>query len=197
MTTDHAAYIFTLEDAGNGAFYVKNFLTQNYFAADATLKNYLTTSANWVIEGTRYKGLTKDGVSYSEAVKSVGQTTSLFVSWPVNLQNIFKGGCSSISQEVYTQKLGQAYRVATGHPEVGEEGEHAGGKQHNDHDAGKHGRTADDQGDLRAARHFLFVEFHFSSSLSSSSTGQWSLPMTSAKISAFSMRERRRSETMK
>ena len=37
------------------------------WTADATLKNYLTTSANWVIEGTRYKGLTKDGVSYSEA----------------------------------------------------------------------------------------------------------------------------------
>lgn len=45
VTTDHAAYIFTLEDAGNGAFYVKNFLTQNYFAAAPGLqKQWLTTS---------------------------------------------------------------------------------------------------------------------------------------------------------
>ena len=77
---------------------------------------------------------------------------------------------------------------------AGIKGKDADSEQHNDHDAGKHGRTADDQGDLRASGHFLF---HFDSSLSSSSTGQWSLPMTSAKISAFSMRERRRSETMK
>jgi len=96
------------------------------WTADNALKNYLTQSANWVLTGTRYQGKTNQGVSYSEAVNNVGLSTSLFVSWPVNLQNIFKGGCSNICQEVYTQKLGQAYRVATGHPEVGEEGEDAG-----------------------------------------------------------------------
>ncbi len=96
------------------------------WTADAALKNYLTQNAQWTLNGTRYQGLTNNGVSYGVAVKSVGQTASLFVSWPINLQNIFKGGCSNICQEVYTQKLGQAYRVATGHPEVGEEGEDAG-----------------------------------------------------------------------
>ena len=96
------------------------------WTADAALKSYLTQSAQWVINGTRFQGLTQAGVSYGEAVKTVGQSSSLFVSWPINLQNIFKGGCSNICQEVYTQKLGQAYRVATGHPEVGEEGEDAG-----------------------------------------------------------------------
>ena len=93
--------------------------------ADATLKTYLTQSAAWVLKGTRYNGQTNKGVSYSEAVKTVGQTTSMFVSWPLNMQNIFKGGCSNICSEVYTQKLGQAYRVAIGQPEVGEEGEDA------------------------------------------------------------------------
>lgn len=74
---------------------------------------------------SRFDGLTSAGVSYGEAVKSVGQTTSLFESWPVNLNNIFDGGCSNICQEVYTRKLGQAYRVAIGKPEQGEEGEDA------------------------------------------------------------------------
>ncbi len=45
VTTDHAAYIFTLGDAGNGAFYIKNYLTQNYFAAAPGLqKQWLTTA---------------------------------------------------------------------------------------------------------------------------------------------------------
>ncbi len=96
------------------------------WSAEATLKNYLTNNASWVLTSTRFNGLTNQGVSYATAVKSVGQTTSLFTAWPSNLQNIFKGGCSNICQEVYTQKLGQAYRVAIGKPEKGEEGEDAG-----------------------------------------------------------------------
>lgn len=87
------------------------------WSAEATLKNYLTNNASWVLTNTRFNGLTNQGVSYATAVKSVGQTTSLFTAWPSNLQNIFKGGCSNICQEVYTQKLGQAYRVAIGKPE--------------------------------------------------------------------------------
>ena len=39
------------------------------------------------------------------------------------MDNIFVGGCSSICQEVYTQKLGQAYRVATGNGGTTEDGE--------------------------------------------------------------------------
>ena len=40
-----------------------------------------------------------------------------------DLENVFVGGCSSICQEVYTQKLGQAYRVATGQGGTTEDGE--------------------------------------------------------------------------
>lgn len=95
------------------------------WTADAALKNYLTQNAKWTLMASRFDGLTSAGVSYGEAVKSVGQTISLFESWPANLNNIFDGGCSNICQEVYTQKLGQAYRVAIGKPEQGEEGEDA------------------------------------------------------------------------
>ncbi len=91
------------------------------WSAEATLKSYLTNSASWVFTGTRNNGLTSQGVSYATAVKSVGLNTSLFVSWPLNLQNIFKGGCSNICSEVNTQKLGQAYRQATGKGIEGED----------------------------------------------------------------------------
>lgn len=121
-TTEEAAFAAAVA----GDLHNMTTLLAYEWTADAALKNYLTQNANWVLAGTRYQGMTNQGVSYSEAVKSVGLSTSLFVSWPANLQNIFKGGCSNICQEVYTQKLGQAYRVATGHPEVGEEGEDAG-----------------------------------------------------------------------
>jgi preprotein translocase subunit SecA len=46
-----------------------------------------------------------------------------FPTWQETLENVFVGGCSSICQEVYTQKLGQAYRVATGHGGTTEDGE--------------------------------------------------------------------------
>ena len=39
--------------------------------------------------------------------------------------------------------------------------------------------------------------FFFYSSLSSSTTGQWSLPVTSGQMSAFYTRGSRRSDTMK
>lgn len=89
---------------------------------NTTLETYLTNNADWVLTGSAHNGKTSTGSTYDEAVTTVGGSNSLYQTWPLNLQNIFVGGCSNISQEVYTQKLGQAYRVATGNPEVGEEG---------------------------------------------------------------------------
>lgn len=86
------------------------------------LQTYLTNNAQWVLNGSAHNGKTSTGSTYDEAVTTVGGTNSLFATWPLNLHNIFVGGCSNISQEVYTQKLAQAYRVAIGRPEVGEEG---------------------------------------------------------------------------
>ena len=38
----------------------------------------------------------------------------MFATWHETLNNIFIGGCSNICEEVASQKLGQAYRTATG-----------------------------------------------------------------------------------
>ena len=82
-------------------------------------------NASWVLQGTRYAGLSKAGIGYGDYLLKAGNG-GFFSSWQETLQNIFVGGCSNICQEVYTQKLGQAYRVAIGKPEVGEEGEDSG-----------------------------------------------------------------------
>lgn len=76
----------------------------------AQIKN----NAPWVISGTRYQGLSKAGVAYDQYVKTAGTSTGMFTTYHETLQNVFIGGCSNIAQEVYTQKLGQAYRTATG-----------------------------------------------------------------------------------
>ncbi len=67
----------------------------------------------YVLDGTGTAGLSKSGKAYGEYLLMSGEG-AWFNTWPANLSNIFKGGCSNISQEVYTQKMGQAYRVATG-----------------------------------------------------------------------------------
>jgi len=53
------------------------------------------------------------GNCYGENMLATGTTNSNWGTWQENASNIFIGGCSNISQEVYSQKLGQAYRVAT------------------------------------------------------------------------------------
>lgn len=50
------------------------------------------------------------GANYLATTTSAGS----YGTWQQFASNIFIGGCSNISQEVYSQKLGQAYRVATG-----------------------------------------------------------------------------------
>lgn len=71
-------------------------------------------NAQWVINGTRYAGLSPSENSYTEYMLNAKLRGGYFSTWQETLQNIFVGGCSNICQEVYTQKLGQAYRVATG-----------------------------------------------------------------------------------
>lgn len=54
------------------------------------------------------------GGSYGEGYLASGTSSGLFGSWQAYASNILDAGCSNICQEVYSQKLGQAYRVATG-----------------------------------------------------------------------------------
>lgn len=70
--------------------------------------------AQWVINGTRNAGLSPYGTSYTEYSLKTKLSGGYFTKWQETLNNIFIGGCSNICNEVYNQKLGQAYRVATG-----------------------------------------------------------------------------------
>lgn len=83
-------------------------------SANASHIAQIKNNASWVISGTRYAGLSSAGIAYGAFVKGVANGKGMFSTWHETLQNIFIGGCSNICQEVYTQKLGQAYRVATG-----------------------------------------------------------------------------------
>ena len=71
-------------------------------------------AAPWTINSLRYKGLSSAGIAYGAWYTSNDKDKAAYQTWHETLQNVFVGGCSNICQEVYTQKLGQAYRVATG-----------------------------------------------------------------------------------
>lgn len=82
---------------------------------DATCKSYILNNASWVLGSSQYADHTTgnftSGNTYGYnyfTLKLTGANT-----WNYSLANILDGGCSNICQEVYTQKLGQAYRVAT------------------------------------------------------------------------------------
>ena len=70
--------------------------------------------AMWVINGTRHQGLSPKKLPYRDYLRYTTTEQGWFPTWHEALQNVFVGGCSNICEEVATQKLGQAYRVATG-----------------------------------------------------------------------------------
>lgn len=92
------------------------------WTADATTGSWLTSNCKWVLDGTAHAGLSSGNIGYGQFLLNATGSNAYFQTWQETLENIFIGGCSNICQEVYTQKLGQAYRVATGHPEEGEDG---------------------------------------------------------------------------
>ncbi len=111
-----------------GDIYNMTTLLQYGWNGDAALGNWLTSNCNWVIEGLKNAeesagALSSAGIGYGQFFLNATLTNGWFQTWQETLENVFKGGCSNICQEVYTQKLGQAYRVATGHGGVTEDGE--------------------------------------------------------------------------
>jgi len=70
--------------------------------------------AMWVVNGTRHKGLSPKLIPYRDYSQFATTENGMFASWHETLNNIFIGGCSGICEEVASQKLGQAYRKATG-----------------------------------------------------------------------------------
>lgn len=74
----------------------------------------ILAAAPWVVEGTLHAGLSTRGTGYGEYLLAATTGNGYFPTWQETMENIIIGGCSNICQEVYQQKLGQAYRVATG-----------------------------------------------------------------------------------
>lgn len=56
----------------------------------------------------------KNGLTYGENLTAVNAGTSTYNSWKKVVEEILVGGCSNICAEVADQKMGQAYRAATG-----------------------------------------------------------------------------------
>lgn len=89
----------------------------------ATHYSFINSNANWVLSSLRNGGLSPMNTAYGEYVLAAATSAGYFSTWQETVENIFTGGCSNICSEVYQQKLGQAYRVATGQGGVTEEGE--------------------------------------------------------------------------
>lgn len=58
--------------------------------------------------------VSKNGLTYGENLVAVNSGNSTYNSWKKVMEEILVGGCSNICAEVADQKMGQAYRAATG-----------------------------------------------------------------------------------
>lgn len=117
---DELAYLAAIAGDLRNMVYL---LEYGWLGSNAPADHIAVLKANqYVLDGTGTNGLSKAGIAYGEYLSMTGDNGAWFSTWPAALSNVFKGGCSNISQEVYTQKLGQAYRVATGAGEDGDAG---------------------------------------------------------------------------
>ncbi len=83
-------------------------------AASNETKSLLANDASYVFNGLRNNGFAANGtMCYGQWVLTPSATTG-YNSWPGTINQIFIGGCDNICSEVADQKLGQAYRTATG-----------------------------------------------------------------------------------
>ena len=110
-----------------GDIYNMTSLLQYGWNGDATLGSWLNSNCKWVVDGLKgledsAGALSSAGIGYGQFFLNATGDNAWFPTWQETLENVFVGGCSSICQEVYTQKLGQAYRVATGHGGTTEDG---------------------------------------------------------------------------
>ena len=91
-------------------------------AASNETKSVLS-NASYVFTSLRYNGMAANGkMCYGQFLLSPSATTG-YHSWQGTMNQIFVGGCDNICAEVADQKLGQAYRVATGNAGTTEDGE--------------------------------------------------------------------------
>lgn len=82
--------------------------------ASAETKALIKGEASYVTTNLRYAGMANEsGMSYGTFLLTPSSTTG-YSTWVGTISQIFVGGCSNICAEVADQKLGQAYRTATG-----------------------------------------------------------------------------------
>ena len=62
--------------------------------------------------------VSKNGLTYGENLIAVNNGNSTYNSWKKVVEEILVGGCSNICAEVADQKMGQAYRAATGNADA-------------------------------------------------------------------------------
>lgn len=115
-------------DAVSGDIYNMTTLLHYGWTQDATDYSWINSNCNWVFsvknnsedeegEATTTggkNGLCAAGTGYGAWLLKGATTNGWFPTWQQTMENALVAGCSNICQEVYTQKLGQAYRVATG-----------------------------------------------------------------------------------
>ncbi len=105
--------------AVSGDLYNMISLLQYGWNGDATLGSWITTNCNWVIEGLKKAeessgALSSAGIGYGLFLLNTTGEKAWFPTWQEAFENALVAGCSNICDEVQSQKLGQAYRKATG-----------------------------------------------------------------------------------
>ena len=92
-------------------------------AAASTETKQVLAENSYVFENlSHHMGMAKDTMCWGQYLLSPSSTTG-YISWPGTMSQILVGGCGNICNEVQEQKLGQAYRVATGQGGVTEDGD--------------------------------------------------------------------------
>ncbi len=109
--------------AVSGDLYNMTSLLYYGWTADATLGTWLSSNCKWVLDNTKYAGLSSENIGYGQFLLNATGQKAFFSTWQETFENILVSGCSNICQEVYTQKLGQAYHVAIGQGGTTEDGE--------------------------------------------------------------------------
>ncbi len=99
--------------AVSGDIYNMTSLLYYGWTADATTGSWLKSNCKWTLDNTKHAGLSSANIGYGQFLLNATGSNAFFQTWQETLENVLKGGCSNICQEVYTQKLGQAYNVAT------------------------------------------------------------------------------------
>lgn len=95
---------------------IRNLATFLYYSWSASVVDcfWLGTNAQWVLSSYRDSGLSPKENGYGEYLISTTTDKGWCNTWQETTADIILlGGCSNICHEIYTQMLGQAYRVAT------------------------------------------------------------------------------------